>query len=332
MPAIGSFGIQGDMFPNYFGNLTELNPQTYPLTSLISNTREVNDFIFQSTFRTHPSATIDAKPDDSTPTMGSLGMTLGTNTVSIFDQGAAQTYANASQNRLGAVYRNFSPEQRYKDIAEQMGYALERIRGDYESRSWNGTFLNSGSTFMSRGVRYAPNINNLAADGAVAGSGTLGTNGTLSYIKVMDAMQTLWSATPFKGSPITIFTNATGKRAISEIFRTTFNGGQTGEKFTEAGVDLKMFDTDFGPARIVLSDMIEANTMYFLNLDVMSRVSCPVPGKGNLFEEELSAGDNAHWRRRIYGQMGIDHGYGGCHLRLYGVGSTVKGGVAVSAT
>jgi hypothetical protein len=72
--------------------------------------------------------------------------------------------------------------------------------------------------------------------------------------------------------------------------------------------------------------------MYFLNLDEMSLVARPVPGKGFLFEKAFGEGnEKAAEGVGIYAEIGVDHGIGSTHLRLRGVGSEVVGGVTVEA-
>jgi hypothetical protein len=53
----------------------------------------------------------------------------------------------------------------------------------------------------------------------------------------------------------------------------------------------------------------------------VSVVTCPVPGKGNMFYEELSK-TGASEKGQIYGQIGLDHGPEFMHGHISGLATS----------
>lgn len=73
------------------------------------------------------------------------------------------------------------------------------------------------------------------------------------------------------------------------------------------GIALSSVVTPLGVVYLYLGECLPAGTALLLNLDVISPVHQPVPGKGNFFLEEL-AKVGAGTKYQIFGQLGLDHG------------------------
>ena len=67
--------------------------------------------------------------------------------------------------------------------------------------------------------------------------------------------------------------------------------------------------------------MQPAGTALLLNLDVISHVYQPVPGKGNFFLEPL-AKTGAGEKYQLFGQLGLDHGPEWYHGKFTGIATT----------
>lgn len=327
-------------FPAYFGIYQELNPVDLPVTSLLMQRGVTILPSKKYTYVTHSNpdmnnVTLTLANELATINFGSTGFTQGSNVMQAWFEGAAESWFRMGDQDLGATAGWRGPQNAsFEDqtLARGMVEALLSIKTQLEYVAREGTYLNSGSTLQQRGYRRAPGITNKLADGAVAGSGTLGTFGTLTRTVLLDSLQSLYENKVNGNNRLTLFTRATGKRAISEIMRNDFNSGKNGLSIVEAGINITRFVSDFGDVDVVLTNTFPANDIYLLNLGAMRVVGHAVPGKGVMFEADGNMVGVAGVAKGIYTEMGVDHGSGSCHARIAGVGSTVKGGVAVSAT
>lgn len=335
------------MFPFYPGLFFELSPITTPITTLVSakGLRTTPNKLYTMTYHTNATQTsINSKGDMATVTYGSSGFTTGSQTVNVLFEGAFESWARRGDQQLGRVQgwqAQSNPSLEPSALARAKAEALDKMKRQLEWGAREGTFQigggggegTSGTTqaWIQRGYRYAPGITVGTTTGAVAGSGTLGTLGTLTFAKVMDTLQSLWGNKMWKGNALTAPCNATVKRALTEIFKSEFNFGKNAfESRTDSGVSLETFKTDFGPVDILLSYDVPNTDLYFLNLEYMSMVARPVPGKGIMFEDQIISNGVAGDGVGYYTEMGLDHGPGQAHARIFGIGSVVVGGQAVS--
>lgn len=67
--------------------------------------------------------------------------------------------------------------------------------------------------------------------------------------------------------------------------------------------------------------MVPADTVALISLGVCRPVFVPVPGKGNLFFEEL-AKTGAADKAQIYGQMGLDYANEKLHGKITGLATS----------
>ena len=73
-----------------------------------------------------------------------------------------------------------------------------------------------------------------------------------------------------------------------------------------------------GTVNIALGEFLPAGTALVLNLNALSPVEQPVPGKGNFFLEEL-ARTGAGTKYQIFGQIGLDYGAEHLHGKITGI-------------
>lgn len=71
----------------------------------------------------------------------------------------------------------------------------------------------------------------------------------------------------------------------------------------------------------MLGEYLPAGTALLLNIDVISPVYQPVPGKGNFFLEQL-AKTGAGEKYQLFGQIGLDYGPEWYHCKITGIAQT----------
>ena len=84
------------------------------------------------------------------------------------------------------------------------------------------------------------------------------------------------------------------------------------------GIALSSVVTPLGVVYLYLGECLPAGTALLLNLDVISPVYQPVPGKGNFFLEPL-AKTGAGEKYQLFGQLGLDHGPEWYHGKFTGI-------------
>ena len=89
------------------------------------------------------------------------------------------------------------------------------------------------------------------------------------------------------------------------------------------GIALSSVVTPIGVVYLYLGECLPPGIALLLNLDVISPVHQPVPGKGNFFLEPL-AKDGAGERYQLFGQIGLDHGPEWYHGKFTFVNSKFK--------
>lgn len=87
------------------------------------------------------------------------------------------------------------------------------------------------------------------------------------------------------------------------------------------GIALSSVVTPLGVVYLYLGECLPEGTALLLNLDVISPVYQPVPGKGNFFLEPL-AKTGAGEKFQLFGQLGLDHGPEWYHGKFTGIATT----------
>ena len=92
-------------------------------------------------------------------------------------------------------------------------------------------------------------------------------------------------------------------------------------KDTEFGVQVRELLLPIGKVNVVLGEFIPAGTIFALNLNAISPVEQPTPGKGNFFLEEL-AKTGAGIKYQLFGQIGLDYSAEHLHGKITGLKTT----------
>lgn len=105
---------------------------------------------------------------------------------------------------------------------------------------------------------------------------------------------------------------------ISEAYKSY--GQSMPDSRTEAGMAYKTIITDFGILNVFWDNVIPDKTILLLNTSVMNIAELDVPGKGNVFYEEL-AKSGASEKGQLYAQLGVDYGPEWYHAKITNIGA-----------
>lgn len=313
------------------GVFTELNPKDLPIVTMMmaGGVTLLPNKDYTYTYHSNPAhvnPTLTLQRDLGTTNFGSTAFTSGSNCMQVWDEGAGISYMRMGEQQLARTLGWQGPSNASREenpLGRGMVEAMDRVKYQLEKVAREGVYkspLNLGGTLepQQRGYRYAPGITNTAI--GVAGGSAVGSLATMTLVKIVDTLQTLWENKVNGNDRLTFISNAIPRRQITDIFRDQFNAGKNSISRTEAGVSIQTFLTDFGEVDVVLTHTMPVDQAYILNLSQMRAVGHAVPGKGFMFEEALPT-QQAGIFRRFYTELGIDHGVGSCHARLYGIGS-----------
>lgn len=100
------------------------------------------------------------------------------------------------------------------------------------------------------------------------------------------------------------------------------SGVEMGKAYeSEYGIQVKDLLLPIGKVRTALGEFIPSGTVFAFNLDAISPVEQPVPGKGNFFLEPL-AKTGAGEKYQLFGQIGLDYGNELLHGKITGLSTT----------
>jgi hypothetical protein len=321
-----------DDFGFFPGIFTELNPDDLPIVTLMMSKGVTlmpqKDYTY--TYHSNPAhvnPTLTLQRDLGTTNFGSTGFTHGSNCIQVWDEGAGVSYMRMGEQNLGRTLGWQGPSNKTREenpLARGMSEAMQRVKYQLEKVAREGVYksaMNLGGTLepQQRGYRYAPGITNTAI--GVAGGSAVGSLATLTLTKIVDTLQTLWENKVNGNDQLTFISNAIPRRQITDIFRDQFNAGKNSVSRNDAGVSINTFLTDFGAVDVVLTHTMPVDQAYILNLSQMNAVGHAVPGRGFMFDEALPSAQAGIFRR-FYTEIGVNHGVGSCHARLFGIGST----------
>lgn len=177
-------------------------------------------------------------------------------------------------------------------------------------------------------VRTAPDANTFTVSARPGGAAVaFATDGGAAVYEataltediVLDLVQQAWeNGGLMESETATVLTNATLKRALTELFITRKNYQEMSRNL--AGVNVTTIETDFGRLNIMLDRHMPTAALQMVSLEECVPVFLPVPGKGFLFVEEL-AKTGAAEKRQLYGEIGLKYGNEKKHGKILRVGS-----------
>ena len=303
-----------DALPNYAGQLFTASREVTPFLSMIGGINGAKitkslDFPITSEY----TLTGVAQPA-ITETVAAAGppapknFTRGQahNTVQIFQEGIQISYvtrATMGQMEGLNIAGNKNPVGDEKDF--QILLSLQKIARDVDYSFLHGAYVvydSATAAFTTRGIVTA----------TTEGSNTtaMGT-ATLTKALFNAALIDAWGNGAKFVNPV-IFCGAFNKTKFSDIY------GYAPEDRNYGGLNIKTIETDFGTMGIVLEPHLTSSTILVADLSVCNPVFANIPGKPELFYEEL-AKDGAAEKGQLFGMLGLDYGPEWMHLTMTGL-------------
>lgn len=292
--------------PNFLGDLIVTASATRtPLLAMsggLNGVKETNNFMFPidqeytQTTAAQPSRTEDAAIA-GVPTAITVVRSQVANTCQIVQEQIALSYPKISDmGKLSSsgVLTSGQPGVPTNELDFQTAKMMEKIARDMEYTIIQGEYVAhtiASTASTSRGLNAA------AAEGGV----TQAAGGaTLTKTMIQKLLRDMFTAGAQFVNP-TFVVNAFQKQMLSTLYAYAPTDRNVG------GVNIKQIETDFGSMGVILDAFQSVSVLGLFDLNFLSVVTCPVPGKGNLFLEPL-AKIGASEKYQIYGQLGVDHG------------------------
>lgn len=299
--------------PNYTGELFTSDVINTPLLSAIGGLTgglQTDNFEFPTDSQyDHEAAAQPAITETGSltaPTAISYVRDQSKNVTQIFHEKVSISYVRQSnQGRLSGINTAGGVNNVVSEKDWQIARALEKIARDVEYTFLNGIYqiaVNAGVANKTRGMIALCTVNTVDASAAV-----------LSKALVDELLLEMFTnGAVFKN--IAIFCGGANKQRLSDIY------GYAPMDRNIGGMNIKQIETEFGNLAVMPAHrFMPVATMLFAEMSVLAPVFQPVPGKGNLFYEELAKSGAAE-EGQIFGQIGLDHGPAFMHGTLTNLG------------
>jgi len=302
--------------PNYAGELFTADMINTPFLTMIGGLTggmQTDNFEFptdtQYSHETLVQETITETESLTAPTAISYVRSQNKNVTQIFQEQVSVSYVRLSnQGRLSGINTAGAQNAVVSEKDWQIARALEAIARKVEWHFLQGTYAiatNAGEPNQTRGMIEI-----------CAGTSTVAASSAALSKALMDTLllEMFTNGALFKN--MVIFCGGFQKQALSNLY------GYAPEDRNVGGVNIKQIETDFGNIGIANPHrMMPAATLLIADMSVIAPVFQPVPGKGNLFYEELSKTGAAE-KGQIFGQIGLDHGPAFAHGTLTGLATS----------
>jgi len=289
--------------PNYIGELFKIGQnRTTFLNAIggIDGANLVQSSSFQFPLNQQYSLESASQPDISetdsftAPTPTTFVRSQDTNVCQIFQKKISVSYQKQSHVGLVSGLANVDGSQPVRNERDfQVMANLKQMAVEMEYTFLEGTYQlgsNTSTSYQTRGIVTACTTNTVdASDAAFSKS-------------LMDQLlrSMFDSGAEIENGNCIIFCSPIIKQAISEVY------GLQERRDGVGGVVVNTVLTDLGELEVRLTPYITASTLLVADVEKIRPVVCPVPGKGYLFEEELSKA-GASEDLQLYSQMGIDY-------------------------
>jgi len=291
-------------YPNYAGLIFTADQVNTPLLTMIGGLnggRTTVNFEFPTaSLYTHSAATQPALTENESVTgvaKTHAARTQEKNVTQIFMRAVQASYVKMSNpGRLSGINTAGAQNNVPSELDFQKMVKLQEIARDVNYMMHNGAYQ------ISTDADTANKSRGMFAEIVLGGSTVNAAGAKLSKTLIDYLLRTMYAAGA-RFQNVVIFCNAFQKQQISNIY------GYAPQDRNVGGVNIKQIETDFGNIGIQLDAMVPAANVGFYEMAYLAPVFQPVPGKGNLFYEEL-ARTGASESGQIFGQIGLDHGPG----------------------
>jgi len=303
---------------NYLGELFLVGAYQTPFLNMAGGVGGQNSKVTRSfqfpiaspwslTSASQPAITEAASVSSNTATTVTRAQDL--NTVQIFQETIEVSHAKLSTygEISGLSSTDTTADQMVKNELEFQKMAhMKQIAIDMDYSFLNGAYQaasDASTAAKTRGIITACSTNTVAASSA-----------TLSKTLIDELLRTMaGNGSVFEN--MVFFVNAFQKQKLSDIY------GYAPEDRNVGGVNIKQIETDFAQIGVVYAPNIPAATLLCADMNYVSAVTCPVPGKGTLFYEDLGQ-TAASQKGQMYGQFGLDYGPEEYHGTLTGLATS----------
>lgn len=308
-----SFGVL-----NYSGMLFNKGNTRTPLSAAIGGRVKTTNHVEFVTGQEYTGGGAGSQPAISeeasltAPTASVVTREQKTNVTQIFHEAVGVSYAKMSNmGTLSGVNIENQAANPMNELDFQVAAKMQKINRDIEYTFINGVYQKASSDATAnktRGLVTAVTSNVKAMDSK-----------PLGLWDIADLMKTIYTANAPVDS-LVLWCDAV------TMFQVNADAVQNGLTIVPAarevnGIALDSVVTPLGTVYLRLGECLPSGTALLLNLDVISPVIQPVPGKGNFFLEELSK-TGAGEKYQLFGQIGLDHGPEWYHGKFTGIAST----------
>jgi hypothetical protein len=297
--------------PNYSGMLFTSDVVEFPLTNLIGGVQgaaQTNNFEFPiGQSYSHEAASQPAISETASlaaPDAIEYTRDQESNVTQIFQEKVSISYVKMSNpGRLEGLNSAGQVANPISDADFQKAMAFEKIARDLEYTEINGVYqksINSGVANKTRGLLAA------ATTATNAASAYLTKEMVDTHLRAMFAAGSKFKRPVFLGGAFQV-------EKLNDIY------GNVPADWNIGGVRLSVIRTIYGDMGVLAPHRFMPTTQLLLaDLAVVQLVFQPTPPKGNLFYEVLSKTGAAE-SGQIFGQIGLNHGPGFAHGRIYGL-------------
>ena len=299
-----SFGVL-----NYSGMLFNKGNTRCPLSSIIGGrvkTTNHVEFVTGQEYTTEGGAQPEISENTS---LTVVTREQKTNVTQIFQETVGISYGKMSNmGTLNGINIANQQENPMNELDFQVAAKMKKVNRDIEFTIMQGRY-NKASTDdtenKTRGLNAAITSNTIAM-----------ASKPLGLWNIADGVKKVYEANaPQEG--LVLWCDAT------TLFQINADAVQNGLTVIPAareinGIKLSSVITPLGVVYLYLGEFLPKGTAFLLNLDVISPVYQPVPGKGNFFLEPL-AKVGAGEKYQLFGQIGLDHGPEWYHAKFTGI-------------
>lgn len=307
-----SFGVL-----NYSGMLFNKGNTRCPLSSIIGGRAKTTNHVEFVTGQEYTNAGGEQPAISETASLTAPEATVvtraqKTNVTQIFHESVGVSYAK--QSNMGTLSGiNIASQQAnpMNELDFQVAAKMQKVNRDIEFTFVQGTYnkaTTDATINKTRGLTEAIESNVIAM-----------ASKPLGLWNIADGVKKVYEANaPQDG--LVLWCDAT------TMFQINADAVQNGLTVIPAareinGIKLSSVVTPLGVVYLYLGEFLPKGTALLLNLDVISPVYQPVPGKGNFFLEQL-AKTGAGEQYQLFGQIGLDHGPEWYHAKFTGIAQT----------
>ena len=308
-----SFGVL-----NYSGMLFNKGNTRTPLSAAIGGRVKTTNHVEFVTGQEYTGGGTGSQPAISeeasltAPTASVVTREQKTNVTQIFHEAVGVSYAKMSNmGTLSGVNLENQAANPRNELDFQVAAKMQKVNRDIEYTFINGVYQKATSDATANKTRGLVT--------AVTSNVKAMASKPLGLWDIADLMKTIYTANAPVDS-LVLWCDAV------TMFQVNADAVQNGLTIVPAarevnGIALDSVVTPLGTVYLRLGECLPSGTALLLNLDVISPVIQPVPGKGNFFLEELSK-TGAGEKYQLFGQIGLDHGPEWYHGKFTGIATT----------